>query len=254
MHIKTILLAPVIALLAVVASGHVVGQSGQLSKSVAQERGEDAFPVVAIDDTPETADAESKELRKIRGRKYDNWKVVNERTKKGITIISEVEYPALPVIDSDAVVAGEVTDARAYLSNDKGGVYSELVIRVDEVFKPGGQPPVTVGQVVAGERHGGRVKFPTGEVGKFSIDSRGMPRQGRKYLLFLRRNAEGESYMILTAYELLEGKVYPVDGSVAAVGKNRVWPFDTYKGADRTRLIGDLQKEIANPSQKVKVF
>lgn len=246
------LLALVTALFAVVASGQVIYQKSYLAKSGDQKAGEDAFPVVALDEPPAMTDAEPNQRRRVRGRKYDGWRVVNERTKKGMMIVSEVEYPALPVIDSDAVIAGEVTDAQAHLSNDKGGVYSEFVVRVDEVFKQGNLP-IANGHVITAERRGGRVKFPTGEIGKFGIDGRGMPRQGRKYLLFLKRNAEGESYALLTAYELLDDKAYPVDGSSAAVG-NRTWPFDTYKGAAITRLFSDLQNEIANPSQKVKVY
>jgi len=80
-----------------------------------------------------------------------------------------------------------------------------------------------------------------------------MPHQGRKYLLFLKRNAERQNYTILTGYELRSGKVYPIDGTVAAVG-NKKWPFDSYQGADQSRLLSDLHKEIANPTQQGVVY
>jgi hypothetical protein len=52
---------------------------------------------------------------------------------------------------------------------------------------------------------------------------------------------------------LRAGKVYPIDGAVAAVG-NKKWPFDSYQGVDQSRFLGELQKEIANPTQKAVIY
>jgi hypothetical protein len=46
---------------------------------------------------------------------------------------------ALPTHISNAVVIGEVTDAKAYLSEDRTSVYSEFTIRVGEVLKKAGR-------------------------------------------------------------------------------------------------------------------
>lgn len=110
------------------------------------------------------------------------------------------------------------------------------------------------GDEITLERAGGRVMFPSGEVAKFKVDGEGMPRQGRRYLFFLKRNAELESFTILRAYELGEDKVYPIDGAVASVSKNARLAADAYKGVAVSRLMSDLKKELANPSQKAVVF
>lgn len=223
------------------------------SVSAAQEQDEDPFPIATFDE-PDTTDPKIKFKRDKRNKRYDNWKIVNATTEGGgMTVNSEIEYPALPVLASDAIVIGEVTDVQAYLSNDKGGVYSEFASRVDEVFKQDSRAPITKGDVITAERPGGRVRFPSGKVAKFKFSGQGMPRQGRQYLFFLKLDTERETYSILTAYELRAGKVFPIDGAIAAVG-NKKWAFDMYTGAEQNRLLGDLQKEIANPSQKVIVY
>lgn len=102
-------------------------------------------------------------------------------------------------------------------------------------------------------RAGGRVKYPSGRIAKVKFQGWGMPRQGGRYLLFLKRNVERENFTIVTAYELREGNVYPIDGAAAAVG-NKKWPFDSYQGVDQRRLLNDLQKEIANPTQKAVIY
>lgn len=249
--LTALILALAVTALATLLAGQALYSYESSALSAIQQ--DDDFPVATFD-AQEPSDPKNKALREKRGKRFDKWGIVSERSQKGLTITSEIEYPALPVIDSDVVVTGEVTGARAHLSNDKSGVYSEFVARMNEVFKQSDQAPVKPGDEITLERAGGRVMFPSGEVGKFKVDGRGMPRQGRRYLLFLKRNAELESFTILMAYELREDKVYPIDGANASVSKNKRWPSDAYKGADVSRLMSDLQKELANPSQRPVVF
>ena len=241
----------VVTALAALSTGQALYRGEPAALSAIQQ--DDDFPIATFD-AQEPSDPKKKALREKRGKRFDKWGIFSERSQKGLTITSEIEYPALPVIDSDVVLTGEVVGAHAYLSNDKSGVYSEFVTRVEEVLRQGDPALVASGGEITLVRAGGRVKFPSGEVAKFKVDGWGMPRQGRRYLFFLKRNAEQESFTILRAYELREGKVYPIDGAVASVSKNKQWPSDAYKGAAVSRLMSDLQKELANPSQKAVVF
>lgn len=243
-------------LIAVALAPSIRGQSTLKAVRLTQAdapRYDDAFPVASYE-SAEPADPKQKELRRLRGKRYDGWNVINEAAETpGVTIESEIEYPALPVIDSDLILVGEVTEARAFLSNDRGGVYSEFTTRAGEVLKQDAGAPVNSGESLTAERAGGRVKYASGRVGRVRFQGQGMLRRGRKYVLFLKRNAERESFTLLTAYELRDGKVYPVDGAVAAVG-NRKWPGDAYVGADESGLFIDLRREIANPTQKRAVY
>lgn len=243
----------VFLLTAVVMAGQTLYQQGQDPTIATQQNGDDDFPIASYD-AAAPAEAKEADLRKLRGRRYDNWGVVNETTKKGgMTINGGIEYPALPVADSDLIIIGEVVEARAYLSNDKSGVYSEFMTRVNETLKQSAPASLALGSVLTIERPGGRVKFPAGGVVKFRIIGQGMPRQGRQYLLFLKHNEERRNYTILTGYELRADKVFPIDGAHASIG-NRTWPYDTYKGVDKLSLLSDLQKEISHPSQKAVVY
>ena len=149
-------------------------------------------------------------------------------------------FPALPIAQSNAVIIGEVTNAQAYLSSDKTGVYSEFVVRLDGVLKNDNKNPLISGNVVTVEREGGRVRFPSGHISKLFVVGLGMPRAGRKYLFFLTRNEQG--CRILTGYELRTGRVFPLDSS-------GVVNFDAYRNADQNTFLNEVRSSIQNTSQ-----
>lgn len=79
-------------------------------------------------------------MRKVRATLYDlpdkgidpSRFVLTEKSQSSFEL-PESHAPAetsLPAIESDAVVIGEVTDAHAYLSNDRTSVYSEFELRI----------------------------------------------------------------------------------------------------------------------------
>lgn len=120
-----------------------------------------SFPIASYEES-KSSDSNAKAKRKIKGKRYDNWKVVNETTEQGgMKIFSEVASPALPVIDSDAIVIGEVVEAQAHLSNDLGGVYSEFTTHVSQVLKQDSKTTIALDSLITAERPGGRVRFPS---------------------------------------------------------------------------------------------
>ena len=152
--------------------------------------------------------------------------------------------PALPIAQSDAVVLGEVTDAQAYLSDDRSGIYSEFTIRIDELLKNDSQSSLAAGNMAVAERPGGKVRFPSGKVQRYGIDKQGMPRVGGRYVLFLKSNGAGQDFSIVTGYELLNGTVFPLD-SVRSGNGNSALPFDTYKGANEINFLASLRDAVA---------
>jgi hypothetical protein len=76
-------------------------------------------------------------------------------------------------------------EARAYLSNDKTGVYSVFTIQVNEVLKNSTKTPITRGSAIEVERDGGRVRFPNGRLHMYKIGNLDMPKTGLRYVLFL---------------------------------------------------------------------
>jgi hypothetical protein len=157
-----------------------------------------------------------------------------------------LNMPGIPVSKSDAIVLGTVTDSRAYLSNDKSGVYSEFQLSADQILKDSTKSLVLHGNVVA-IRFGGIVRFADGKTQKYSIAMQGWPRKGRRYVLFLRRNEYGD-FDIVTGYELRDGITFPLDGSNRP-GANET-PFHAYSGMSEVGFLEAVQKAVKTGSSQ----
>lgn len=204
---------------------------------------ESQFPVTDIN-KPGPADPEKRARWQAKGKKYAGIGLPITERAEVITVNNEwdVGLPALPVAESRLVVIGEVTDAQAYVSDDKDWVYSEFTIRVEEVLKNTGSVALTQGTPLIADRDGGRVRFPSGRTTLQYIRGQGMPRAGRRYALFLTHADRELGAHILTAYELRGGRVFPVDNP--AGGQHPV--ATVYKGTDETTFLNDLRTAIAN--------
>ncbi len=146
---------------------------------------------------------------------------------------------AMPAAKSDAIVIGEVVDARVrYLQQpNTPSVISEFTIRVGEVFKANSVAPLVSGMTAVVKREGGRLRYASGRVVRFTPSGQRMPRVGRRYVLFLKQAYQGEVLFILTGYELRSGKVFPVDD---------LQKFDAHKGEDETTFLSKVREAIAN--------
>jgi hypothetical protein len=155
---------------------------------------------------------------------------------------------SLPIAISDAVIIGEVKDAKAFLSEDKTAVYSEFIIQVDEVLKGSSSGPMTIGSYVTALRPGGGVRFPSGKVRKFLVAGRTLPHRQGRYALFLKYDDLAQAFYIVTGYELRGGKVFPLDG-IPKYGSDK-HPFASYSkylNADETTFLADLREAIIHP-------
>jgi hypothetical protein len=159
------------------------------------------------------------------------------------------QVPAFPTESSDAVVIGETVDAQAYLSNDKSGVYTEFTVRVDEILKNDSTVPLAVGETVAAQREGGRVRFPSGRIQQYITHYQHMPRAGRRYVFFLKRNDDGQAYYIRTGYELRAGRVMPLDGVNMNKGASEIPQFAAYKDADEATFLRAVRAAVAKSLQ-----
>ncbi len=254
-YVKTTLLVACMAASVVVAAARFGDQGSQNPKphpSAPTQIDEEQWPVTDYA-AAEPTDPEKRAKRRARGVRHDNANRVREPgNEPGVVyktaVINdwEVGLPTLPAQQSDAVVVGEVASAQAFLSNDKSGVYSEFDIRVGEVLKNDLVSPINGGESITAERLGGRVRFPSGRMLPVVVVGQGMPRAGRKYLLFLKRlSAEGD-YHILTGYELRGGRISPLDGAKPA-GGGSPWKFDAYEGWEDAAFLKAVRDALANP-------
>lgn len=207
---------------------------------------ESQFPIAHYA-TPEPADPEKRAKRQAKGKKYNVAPVpVDEHS---VTIFSTLDWdtglPSLPVTKSHAIVIGSVIDAQAYLSDDKTGVYSEFTIEIDEILKNDSRTPLIPGSSIVAERSGGRVRFPSGHITLSHTRGQGMPRVGRRYVLFLTHDFplvgfQEQDFYILTGYELKAGRVGLLDNPSQH-------PITEQNGKDEASFLNQLRTTIAAP-------
>lgn len=208
-------------LLAVVAATAMAALRSQEQKTERENQTSgNQFPVADI-----TASESTDKIRHARSSKYDIRGITAEQSKSfriketDSTVVLDLTpshappLEAIPISESDTVVIGEVVRAEAYLSNDKTTVYSEFQVRLGEVLQSIRPEILTPNAIISVDRRGGRVRFPSGKVLLRGVYGRNMPQVQKRYLFFLKSDAESQSFSITTAYELRNGRVFPLDGN-----------------------------------------
>jgi hypothetical protein len=121
------------------------------------------------------------------------------------------KQPAFPITPDTLVVIGTVTNAEAFITEDKVKIYSEFTFEIQDLLKPGlngYMPPKTI--ILS--RSGGRIKLPSGKVLYRGFEGQYYPQKQKTYLMFIRNNGEEDYYWIVTGYELINNGVRPLDG------------------------------------------
>lgn len=200
--------------------------------------------------------AENKIKRIARNKRYDKQGNVIEPPPQagGGDIVERAPWmarlPALPVALSDAIIAGEVTDAQAYLSNDKSGVYTETTVKVDSIIKNNTSVPINSNESIETQRSGGKVRFPSGRIVRYRVHRQGIPKTGRRYVLFLKYYPEGQLFTIVTGYELRSGRVLPLDGAGDSPQATELSQFMRFKNMDETLFLRELQTALGEETSR----
>lgn len=215
------------------------GQEQKPQKRSHQSRplDENRFPIADYS-SPEPSDPLERSRKQARGKKYNKsqWNIYpNAESSVARTHALDPNMPALPFAKSSAVIVGQISDAKAYLSNDKTGVYSVFTVQVAEVIKNSPQLSLSTGSSIEVERDGGRVRFPNGRTLIYVATN--MPQVGLRYVLFLTNAQSQSDFQILTGYELREGKVYPLDD---------LPNLYTYENTDETTFLNQLHTANQN--------
>ncbi|MET0625197.1 MAG: hypothetical protein ABW250_19830 [Pyrinomonadaceae bacterium] len=202
---------------------------------------ESQFPV-AEEAAPEPSTPAERTKKADKEKKYRKYK---DTIGPGVTVASihyhwPPGFPTLPVAQSDVVLIGDVANAKAHVSIDKATVYSEFTVHVVKVLKEGKQIPLLPGASIVVERPGGRVRYSSGQVSRFSLTGWGMPRVMRQYVLFLTKNNEDQTYHLVTGYELCNGQVTPLDRTTSSDTD-----FDAYINMDEAEFLKRLDSAIA---------
>jgi hypothetical protein len=177
--------------------------------------------------------------RKERGKKRDNsnWAVHPNATSDSTVVVDSVDTTllGLPVEKAAAVITGVVSDAKAYLSNDKSGVYSSFSVIIDDVLKNPGR--LAVGQTIEIEREGGRVRFPSGRLHLYMVAEQDMPHTGSRYVFFLAKTEEDFVFEVITGYEIRGDRVYSLD----ELPQTR-----SYDGTSAATFLQELRRQLTD--------
>lgn len=208
-------------------SNELEGKATQLHKKLAEEaaqfrkRIEENGDPIADFVSPESIDTNEQAVRKLRNRKYDfvpsniyTIPITLDKSRYDLNIThfpSRVAEPAFPC-RSDFVVIGIISDAKAFVSNDKASVYSEFKFQIDKILKNTTNFQTQVKSEIILNRGGGKVRLPSGRILHKVVDGLYMPKAGGEYLMFLEYDAESQTHGIITGYQLKDGKIESLDG------------------------------------------
>ena len=207
------------------------------------------FPLVDVE-APEPTDPIERAKRAKKGKKLNNKysRPIDESFDSVFLSLDwDVNLPALPIEKSAVVVIGRITKSEAHFSEDRTGIYSEFTIHIEAIYKNDSDNPFAVDNSITAYRIGGRVRFPSGKILISAVSHQDMPQLGGRYVLFLTRSSSedgpDDDLLILTGYELKNGKVFPLD-KVAAHH-----PISKYIGVSDNVLLTDLSSALVKPLQ-----
>jgi hypothetical protein len=237
---------------------------GQAAKQIDDE----ATPTVDYD-SRDGVDRIDKTVRKAKNARYNRGPLPSNPHPEIGDIRTEPERRAgfsdLPAGKSDVIAEAIVGNSRAFLSDDKTGVYSEFSIVIAKVWQGRSSLTVAPGDTLIVERFGGRVRYPSGKVIRARVVGEGVPILGKRYLFFLAK-ADQDSYKLLTAYEIQDNKVFALDGSRTEPRGQGSSIFDKHNGktfdgfireveaAINSSHVGDLRHEETYPHEGRNFF
>jgi len=186
----------------------------------------------------ESTDPHEQLKRRSRAEKHNKsrWQV-NPNGLSDTTVIvdnTDQTLPSLPFEQSPIVLIGQITDSKAYLSQDKSGIYSSFTVQVNELLKNSSKASLSSDSRIEVEREGGRVRFPSGRLHLYITDGLEMPQVSLRYVLFLSDAPGDDVFGIVSAYELKDGSVYALDNL-----KNQ----KVFDGADELTFLKNLRSK-----------
>ncbi|MFV0390107.1 MAG: hypothetical protein ACK5NT_15300 [Pyrinomonadaceae bacterium] len=160
-------------------------------------------------------DKTERELRQIENKRFDRETWVESNPHPDTDAIGKYgEDPlpnAIPDEESDLILTGRIVESRAFMSNNKQGVYSEYEVEPIEIIKSDVRRPENSKRKIRIDRAGGWVRYPNGRKVLY-IDLRSdLPKVGKEYLLFLSNDGKGVNYKLITGYEISSDNLVPLD-------------------------------------------
>jgi len=209
------LLAVAVISLAVFMAGSVQWAKSSLANHVGQGTKkqrllrEEVFRV--IDAAPDDFAADKKEARAKKNKRFNGSvrALAEQREGEWSGIILESEPPALP-FETHAIVVGSIQWRQPFVSDNLSCVYTELTVHIEEILKNNSAAPIYAFQPLIVDRQGGAIRMPNGRIYRYLVGGLGMPEVGKRYVLFLQYEGEGD-YKLVSGYELTDSTIIPLE-------------------------------------------
>lgn len=203
------------------------------------------YSIVDYDGAPNALTSAEVDQRKIRNKRYDVSLTVMSNppfdAERLVGYDVEPEPPPIPFAASRLIVVGSIQDAKAFLSNEKKGIYTEYTVSIEKVLKYDGEKKLKPGDLVVVDRAGGVVRYVTGQKILYMIAGQDLPEVNGRYLLFLKNDdPENMNYKILTGYQFKDGKVAALDGM------NGHREFNGRSEPEFIKLVSQKKKEVGS--------
>jgi hypothetical protein len=191
------------------------------------------YPVADLD-APEPGNSAEGRERALKNKRYDKHPLIIDGLDSTNTAVgstdAEPEPSVLPVSESKLIVVGTTTDSKAFVSNNRKGVYSEYSLRIQSIIRNDSLHERQVGETISIDRSGGLVRYPKGHKVMYFVNGHGLPEVNARYIFFLTKEGDEENpnYKILTAYQIKDGSIFPLD---------RFPPFKEFQGMDEKAFV-----------------
>jgi hypothetical protein len=189
-----------------------------------------------INEAPESSNPQERAARKAKNSRYntggkditllDPKLGSDEEKERFIDHYWLRDMPFFPTSDSAIVVLGTMVRVQPYLSEDRSNIYTELAIRVEEVFKSDATKPIALQDKLVVDRLGGALRLASGRIVRLDQPNQGpgKTRIGGRYVVFAKRTHNGNDLEMITGFELRAGKVFGLtsDGGVSFTSRRGV--------------------------------
>lgn len=147
-------------------------------------------------------------------------------------------FNAMPITPSSIILVGEATEHQPYLSADHSCVYTELSVKVSEVFQRRKDLPSGLSKITITQR-GGTVKLPNGKLlSSLGINGETLLQMNIPYLLFLSYSKPTDDYTVLRAWDISKDppQVLDYDG--------HPWPIKLLPSEERFQSVTALFDQL----------
>lgn len=188
--------------------------------------------------------------RSLKNSKYDGSKwVLNPLESVGTSEMIRFFSPPptdVPAKQSNLILIGTVVDSKAFLSNDNSVIYSEFYTQVETVLKNNIGLNLNSGNVIPLDRSGGIVRYPAGNIVRYINSGYGFPLRKKTYIFFTFRNPLTTGFQVLTAYEIRDGAVFPIDGSGSSGNQKEEIPFVRHRNQKVEDFLNQVRMADSN--------